>query len=114
MTTDPNPFNQVLLEIRQGSLHAELSEQLQELVAAVSEHERPGSLTLKITVAPAGRRTQQYELADDVSVKLPKPERGSSLFFALEGNLSRSDPRQPELPLQEVPAPPSEIQEVTP
>lgn len=109
---DPNPFNQVLLEIRQGSLHAELSERLQELVAAVAEQEKAGSLTLTIRVSPAGRRTAQYEISDDVSVKLPKPERGSSLFFALDGNLSRSDPRQPQLPLQEVPARPSEVQEV--
>lgn len=109
---EPNPFNQVLLDIRQGSLHAELSERLQELVAAVAEHEKAGSLVLTIKVSPAGRKTQQYEIADDLAVKLPKPERGSSLFFALDGNLSRSDPRQPELPLQQVPAPPSEIREV--
>jgi hypothetical protein len=109
---EPNPFNQVLLDIRQGSLHAELSEHLQELVATVAEREKPGTLTLTLKVSPAGRKTQQYEIADDVTVRPPKPERGSSLFFALDGNLSRSDPRQPELPLREVPAPPSEVQEV--
>jgi hypothetical protein len=109
---EPNPFNQFLLEVRRGSLHAELSERMQDLVNAVAEHEKAGSLTLTIRIAPAGKRTGQYEISDKLDLKIPEADRGSSLFFGLNGNLSRSDPRQPELPIREVPAPPSNVREV--
>lgn len=100
------PFSQFLIEQRGGALHGELSEKLQELVAAVAEHDKGGTLSLTITVKPAGTGTSMYVVADEVKVKTPLGERGASLFFADgEGNLSRSDPRQPELPLREVPAP---------
>ena len=35
---------------------------------------------------------------DDVKVKLPKEERGSSIMFSTpEGNLTREDPRQMQI-----------------
>jgi hypothetical protein len=37
----------------------------------------------------------QIEVFDDIKVKSPKEERGSSIFFATpEGNLTRDDPKQ--------------------
>lgn len=111
---DPRPFNQWLLEQRGGSLHGELSDRMQELVAAVAIEGKTGSLTITIKVSPAAAGTNQFVVTDDVKVKSPEPERGASLFFAdPAGNLSRSDPRQPELPLREATKPSAHVREVS-
>ncbi|HXO86917.1 MAG TPA: hypothetical protein VN803_15450 [Gemmatimonadales bacterium] len=112
-STIPKPFSQFLVEQRSGGMHGELSDKLQELVAAVAQHDKAGTLTLTVSVKPIDGRPGQYIVVDDVKVKAPEAPRGSSLFFADDhGNLSRSDPRQPELPLREVPATPNTIREV--
>lgn len=98
----PRPFTQFLQEQRNGSLHSELSEKLQELVQAVMEHDKGGSLTLVIKIKPAGNGINLV-LSDDVQCKPPQPERPVALFYADDdGNLSRRDPRQPELPLRDI------------
>lgn len=113
LDASPKPFSQFLVEQRQGGLHSELSEKLSELVAAVAEHGKPGSLTLQISVKPIKESLDQYLVIDDVKIKAPSGERAASLFFAdSRGNLSRSDPRQPQLPLREVPAPETTAREV--
>lgn len=107
------PFGQFLLEQRNGGLHGELSDRLREVVEAVVEQGKPGTLTLTVTIKPAGNGTNQFIVGDDIKAKAPEPERGASLFFAdRRGNLSRTDPRQPELPLQEVPTPQADVREV--
>lgn len=98
------PFQQFLLEQRHGGLHSELSEKLAELAAAVAEHGKEGSISLRIKVKPLKEASDQYLVTDEVKVSAPEGNRGGSLFFADDrGNLSRSNPRQPELPFREVP-----------
>lgn len=92
-TTDRS-FWTWLREHKRGSLHTELSEELAKVIAAVQEFEKPGALTLKITVAPASDG-RMVIVTDDVSSKVPKADRGASLFFADEsGGLHREDPTQ--------------------
>jgi len=96
------PFNGFLADQRGGALHAELTERLAEVTAAVIEHGKAGSLTLTIKISQQKGAERAVIVADDLKVKVPAPERGESLFFADEdGNLSRRDPRQPALPLSE-------------
>lgn len=96
------PFSQWLLEQRHGGLHAELTEALQKVVQGVQEYGRPGSLTLVVNIKPAGNEINLL-VSDDVKSKVPQPDRPTALFFAdSRGNLSREDPRQPELPLREI------------
>jgi hypothetical protein len=98
------PFGQFLLEQRNGGLHGELSDRLREVVEAVAEHGKVGALVLTVTVKPTGA-SGQYIVSDAISAKVPEADRGASLFFADDhGNLSRTDPRQPELPLQDISA----------
>ncbi len=94
------PFALFLQETREGALHAELSERLAEITQAALTHGRKGSLTLSITVAP-NKDGVTLTVSDDLKVKLPEGDRGAAVFWADEhGNLSRRNPRQPELPLQ--------------
>lgn len=93
------PFGQFLREQRRGRLHDELSEQLQDVVAAVMKHGKTGALTVKFTVKPQGDGA--IEIADAYTAKVPTPPAKASLFFADEqGRMSRERLDQPELPLQ--------------
>lgn len=100
------PFGAWLQEQRNGVLHAELSEALAEVSAAVLQHNKPGKLGLAITVKPAGNAQFTVFVSDEVKVTVPQPDKPTSMFFADDdGNLSRRDPRQAELPLRDVSAP---------
>jgi len=83
-----------------GNTHDELSVALQDLVAAVTKHGKAGSLTLKLTVKPAAKGMEHVlSVMDQITVKAPAGERAERIFYSDEhGNLTRRDPRQPELP----------------
>ncbi len=90
------PFTDTLRAIRFGELQEELTEQMNALTKACTESGRAGELVLKIKLKPG--KGGQVELLDDLSTKLPKQERGTSIFFATpEGNLQREDPRQMDI-----------------
>ena len=99
-------FSAFLAEHRRGELEGEISASLNELAQAVVGIGKPVSLTITITVEPAGASHEQVFVKDDVQLKLPKPTRESAICFVDDdANLVRRDPRQPEIPgLREVPA----------
>jgi hypothetical protein len=94
------PFAAWLQEQRDGGLNAELSDAMAEVVSAVVDQEKQGTVTLKVTVAPVGDGGgNQVLISDEVKVAPPEPPRPKKLFFAdSSGNVSRRDPRQNELP----------------
>lgn len=91
------PFASFLQEQSGGQLHDELSTKLHDLIEAIRETGKAGSLSLKIDIKPiAGTDGRTLTVTDTVAAKLPKTERPKSIFFATDdGNLSRTDPRQP-------------------
>lgn len=90
------PFNLFLPEMRFGETVNELTEKMAELVAAVGNTNKGGSLTLTIKLKPAG--CGAIEITDEIKARIPELPRGTSLFFATpKGNLQRNDPRQGEL-----------------
>lgn len=98
------PFNTFLNEHRAAGLHNELSEELQRVVAAVLAQRKKGSLTMTIGIAPSDVNGAVV-VTDKVVSKPPEPDRDPSLFFSDgSGNLSRRDPRQPELPIRDASA----------
>lgn len=100
------PFAAWLVEQRRGGLHGEISDALAGLVAACMEHDKPGTLTLKVSIKPAAG--DAVAITDDVTVKAPQADRGAALFFTdARGNLSRRNPRQTELPLRDLSRPDS-------
>ena len=95
------PFAAFVQEQRNGGLHGELSDALAELVLAVSEHRKKGTLQLQLTVTPNGDGVT-VTIADKIKLAKPEGERGAAIFFVDDhGNLSRRDPRQQELPLRD-------------
>jgi hypothetical protein len=96
------PFLETLRELRAGQTLDELADELQCLVAAVRATGKPGELTLKLKVKPPKKSTSEYlTIEDSVTTKTPRLEREDTLFFTTaDNNLTRRNPRQPDLPLQ--------------
>jgi hypothetical protein len=101
-----NGFEVTLREMRGGRSLNELSEKLAELVAAVKQTGKAGSITYKLKVKPASAGDLvTLQLEDDLKPKIPELARGASIFFADDANvLQRTDPRQKEFTLTTVPS----------
>jgi hypothetical protein len=100
---DPTPttatITQLIQQQRRGALHAELTDTVAQVVAAVMTHGKAGSVTIKLTIKPEG--DEAVSIADSYSAKVPTPPAKASIFFADDtGKLSRARLNQPELPLQ--------------
>lgn len=93
---------QTLLEMRNGKVASDINRKFAELLNAIYEHRKKGSITLKIDIAPAKFDDSMMvtEVSIDPEVKLNKPDRplDSAMFFVTsEGKLSRLDPAQHQM-----------------
>lgn len=92
------PFAETLVALNGGTTHAEASNLLADLVAAVRDTGKKGSLTLTVDLAPLKGASNQLVVAAHVSVKAPKADSRTAVFFVdSNGGLSRNDPNQLEL-----------------
>jgi len=100
----PRPFFDVLRDVRGGDALEDLATELADVVAAVRKTGKAGALTLKLSIAPASKGdVQTLMLADTITAKVPRADRGSTVFFSDDANnLSRRDPRQAEIILRAV------------
>lgn len=95
------PFIDTMRDIEAGCLLDELSETQHSLIDAIRLTGKGGELTIKLAYKPDGNG--QMTIKADVKAKEPALSRGTSLFFLTpEGNLTRRDPRQQDLPLRTV------------
>lgn len=84
-----------------------------ELISAVTSHQKAGTLTLKIAVKPS--TAGALAVKADVSITKPKGLPPESLLWATpEGNLMAEDPRQTKLELRQVTAEPARELKTTP
>lgn len=99
-----NSFATMLNELRSGTAADELSEKLSELVAAVREAGKTGTLTFKLKVAPWQTGDgSKLSITDTISIAPPRMATPATLFFSDEENqLQRNDPNQRELELKTV------------
>ena len=110
--TPINAFTQLVAILRDGELLTEASEKLCELVQAVQEHAKGGTLTLKLKITPAGKRGAM-QITEELSVKTPQEEPDSTLLFATsDGILQRTDPSQKTFDLKAVEKLTTEVKEV--
>lgn len=91
----------ILQQIRGGSALEDAGKDLAELVKAVKDCGKAGSITFKITVEPDKADETVVTLQPDIVLKLPKKARAKGIFFMdRHGTLTREDPRQIELELE--------------
>lgn len=101
MTKKARPFIDTLRDIEAGHLLDELTDAQHSLVDAIRLTGKQGELTIKLVYKPDG--AGQMTIKADIKSKEPALSRGTSLFFLTpEGNLTRKDPRQQEMPLRSV------------
>ena len=92
------PFAAWLRDQNSGRLHEELTEQMHDLVEAVRDTGKTGTLTLTVKVGPFRGDVQMLQVEDKVAVKKPAHDRKTALWYPDgKNNLHRSDPRQDAL-----------------
>lgn len=97
-------FLTLLQQHRGGVALSDLSDKLKEVTQAVFEQGKPGTITLKLTVSPAAKTAGAMVVRDDISIKVPKAEQATSIFFADKESwqLLRDNPNQMALSLKTV------------
>lgn len=108
-------FAMFVQSIDQGTLHAELSDELRAIGKAIYDAtmstgtSAKAELVLKLTFKGEADLGNTVRVDHDVRVKLPKPKRsGGGTFWLTKGhNFGTQHPMQQNLPLREVAAPPS-------
>lgn len=90
------PITDMLREHRNGRLVDHMTDRLAEVVAAVRETGKSGSITLKLTISPSkGDEADAIEVIPNVSAKMPEKDLAKALFYADESNsLVRESPTQ--------------------
>jgi hypothetical protein len=86
-----------LVQHSRGEAHAQASSELRELLNAVQEHGRKGSLTLKINVEPPKGHVDGAPVLVSVEseLKAPRPIAPPAMYFVDDdGRPTRNDPRQ--------------------
>lgn len=95
--TDPPDFAAMLAQIR-PSTSREAADALADVVRAVQDTGKSGSLTLTIVVKPLADDAQVVQVFDEIRTKKPEHNRKGALAYPdADGFLSRSDPNS--LPL---------------
>ena len=94
-----NDILQILLDARDGAIAADISKKFDEIVAAVNDSAKEGSLTIELKIKPAklgmGGCVIEVELEHTTKMKRPELPVGKATFFlSREGKLSRDNPDQ--------------------
>lgn len=103
MTTQPDTpavsFDDWLASYGGGTLNDKLTAALRDVAEQVVLLDKPGSITLKLTLAA---KAGGVIVSPQVATKAPEgKESGQFFFLAADGSLSRRDPNQPQLPTME-------------
>lgn len=106
------PITDTLRHLEAGCLVDEASEKLSELVKAVDQTGKAGSITIKLSLRKA--TAGALAVTGAVTLKKPAEQPVEALLFATpEGNLLTEDPRQNKLDLKPVAVESKELREVT-
>lgn len=91
----------IIRDVKKGRLVEEATAKLAEVVRAVDETGKAGSITITLTIKPGD--ANEKTLSSSVTMKKPAKEIPEAIFFSDEdGDLHRTDPRQQEMEFAEV------------
>ncbi len=96
------PAQTTLNALSDGHIMAEMAQAIHDAVSAVNAQNKPGTVTLTVTIAPMKKDTRLIDspllFSGEVSSKLPRPDPAQTLFYVdEEGNPTRTQTRQPDL-----------------
>lgn len=97
------PFSETLSYLEKGSLNAELTEQLAEVIKGVRETGKQGTVTLQLKVSLMKGTEDTVTLQSTVNNKVPQLDRAQTIMWSTyEGDLIRNDPNQRTFDLKTV------------
>lgn len=99
------PITDVLRQIAGGEFINKASDMMNELVKAVDDSGKQGSITLKITVKKATKSGAMTVTGKSTLTKPLEDPMEVLLFATPEGNLTADNPNQQKLDLKKVEAP---------
>lgn len=89
------PFADFLLEHRSGAAHTRAGELLQEVVGAVLDTGKKGSVTLTVSIEQMKNAPDTLLTTINVTSKVPVEAPKAAVFYAdRDRNLQRTDPNQ--------------------
>lgn len=95
--SDQVPFASVLYELNKGKTHVQLGNELRDVVAAVRETGKAGSLTLRLDIKSINGE-EGVMISARVGSKAPVFDSPASMFFVDDdNNLSRTPKHQPSM-----------------
>lgn len=104
-------FTDILRDIAGGQCADELTAKLAEVVEAVSDTRKVGSLSFSLKIRPNGDNS--VTISEQIKAIVPEKARGDSVFFTTAGgDLLRTDPRQVDMFPKEVKAADGPLREV--
>lgn len=91
-------FLKTLSEVDNGALIEDCLVELNHLVDSVRDTGRKGKFTLELEIEPLKGDSFVLTISGKPVIKLPATRQHTSIMYPLEGgNLSRKDPRQPDI-----------------
>lgn len=106
--TEDQDFAFVLMQHSGGRAHTEASKKLAEVVEAVRETGKAGSITVTLKISRDKEMPRVMKIDDSVKAVVPKETRRSLWFPDDDNRLHRNDPRQEPLfdePAKKIQAP---------
>lgn len=93
-------FSDAVQQLDRGRVETRLSAAIQKAVATSRQTNLPSKITLTLKIIPEG---DVVKIVPEIKQDFPQPKHNLTVFFVDEGNrLTRSNPRQEELPLQPI------------
>ncbi len=98
------PFSQHLVYLNKGTLNDELTEVLADVVKAVRDSGKQGSVTLQLKVSMLNKRDEDtVKLTPVVKHQIPELDRAETIMWSTaDGDLLRNDPDQQDTSLRTV------------
>ena len=90
-------FMHAISHLEYGRTSRELDETLDACIKSAQETNKPATITLTLTIKPKNKGDQVF-IIPEIKSKQPKFPREETIFFPIDGNLLRNDPRQNDVP----------------
>lgn len=92
----------IIRDVRKGRVVEEASNALADVVKAIDETGKEGSVTITLKIKPSKHGGPEKTITAEVKSKKPIADIAPAVFFSdEEGDLHRYDPRQEEMALGE-------------
>jgi hypothetical protein len=104
MSAEKTPFSQQIAFMSKGMLDDELTEVLAEVVRAVRETGKQGTVSLNLKIGMLNRADENtMKITPTITHKAPEADRAEAIMWSTaDGDLLRNDPDQRALDLREV------------